>query len=137
MDVKIQIIFALILINANSWSDAVAQETDCNNPGNQSEINECAWREYRASDRELNAVYKIVIDISKEVDEDPPWGVNISITETLREAQRKWIPFRDKFCLASSVFSSGRGSMQIAEQAACLEELTRKRTAELKYFFNQ
>ena len=51
--------------------------------------------------------------------------------ETLRNAQRAWIPFRDRACEAESLAARG-GTMQNQLYLMCLTRLTTRRTEDLR-----
>ena len=57
----------------------------------------------------------------------------VTNTVMLRDAQRAWIPFRDKACAAESNLARG-GTMQSMLALNCMERLTRQRTEDLRYF---
>jgi uncharacterized protein YecT (DUF1311 family) len=51
--------------------------------------------------------------------------------ETLKAAQRAWIPFRDKACESYGFLARG-GSMEPMLVLQCRADLTRQRTSQLK-----
>jgi uncharacterized protein YecT (DUF1311 family) len=83
----------------------------------------CFDKAYRAADRGLNQTYS---QISKVLNPDE--------LEQLKVAQRLWIQFRDSTCRAESDLYKG-GTASAPAYSACLEELTRKRTADLKTIY--
>lgn len=101
----------------------LAQSPNCANPVTQLAMNQCAARNYEAADAELNAVYKQARARMKAF--SPEAGV------LLRDAQRAWIPFRDKACDAEGMLYQG-GSIRPLIVLNCLERLTRQRIADLR-----
>ncbi|PTQ72508.1 lysozyme inhibitor LprI family protein [Celeribacter persicus] len=111
---------------------ALAQEAeiDCANAMTQTEINICAGRDYKAADEDLNLVYQSAMAVAKE------WDLGLSedlccASEALREAQRAWIPYRDKVCEATGFLVRG-GSMEPMIVARCLENITRRRIEDIR-----
>lgn len=104
--------------------------------GIQQPMNQCAWRDFVIADRELNAQWKITVAAMKERDADyapykfegdtrPGWF------ESLRQAQRGWLAYRDGQCRLEGYHARG-GSMSPLLESGCLAHLTRLRTQELK-----
>jgi uncharacterized protein YecT (DUF1311 family) len=80
----------------------------------------CFDKAYKAADRGLNQMYS---QISKVLQPDD--------LERLKVAQGLWIQLRDATCTAESKLYNG-GTASAPAYSACLEELTRHRTADLK-----
>ena len=93
-------------------------------------MNICARLAYTAADAELNTAYRAAIRVMKQTDADLPARLK-GAEKALREAQRAWIPFRDKACNAYGFMARG-GTMESMLVGNCLADLTRKRTQELK-----
>ena len=72
------------------------------------------------------------MDSAKQMDQYLAPG-EVTNSEMLRDAQRAWIPFRDKACAAESNLARG-GTMQSMLVSSCMERLTRQRTEDLRYF---
>ena len=108
---------------------ATAQEIDCENAVTQQDMNQCAYADWEAADADLNAAYKRALDLLTEWDavlpEDEQGGA-----EALREAQRAWIPFRDRACEAEGYAMKG-GSAEPLLVYGCMRLLTEERTAHL------
>ena len=85
----------------------------------QFEMNQTAQNSYEKSDKELNKVYSILI---KSLDKTEK--------QKLITTQKLWIKFRDSHCEFESSQYEG-GSIKPLIYSTCLEELTKKRTAEL------
>ena len=122
---------ATLLIGVLTPVAALAQgTTDCKDPQTQTEMTICAGLDYKAADAELNQAYKAAIRSMKEMDAGLPARL-AGAEKALREAQRAWIPYRDKACKAHGYMARG-GTMESMIVGQCLADLTRKRTQELK-----
>lgn len=111
---------------------AVAQPAvDCANAETQMEMNYCAERDYLAADADLNEIYPHAIEAMRQIDSylEP---AQRGAVESLRSAQRAWIPFRDKACEAEGYLVSG-GTMMPMIIYGCLERLTRQRVKDLEF----
>lgn len=86
----------------------------------QSEMNETAYANYKKADAQLNKVYKQLMVLLPK-DEKP----------LLVQAEKDWVKFRDSHCKIEASQYEG-GSIQPLIHYNCLEELTRKRIAEIK-----
>jgi uncharacterized protein YecT (DUF1311 family) len=94
----------------------------CNNSfaQTQMEMNQTANTYYKKADAELNKVYKQLMLILDK-DEKP----------LLIQAEKDWVKFRDSHCKFEASQYEG-GSIQPLIYSSCLEELTKKRIAEIK-----
>lgn len=108
---------------------AAAQDIDCNNAVTQLDMTLCAKKDWEAADVELNAAYKSAMAAMKQTDKDLPEDLK-GAAETLRIAQRAWIPYRDSACDSYGFLARG-GSMESMLVLGCRADLTRKRTSEL------
>lgn len=92
----------------------------------------CNQAEAEAWDVLLNREYKAAMAAGKLMDEDEAAHYpNLDKrTETLRDAQRAWIVFRDAEC-RNAYANWGSGSMRHIAGTACLLELTAERTIAL------
>ncbi|HEY0275912.1 MAG TPA: lysozyme inhibitor LprI family protein [Paenirhodobacter sp.] len=97
----------------------VAQAADCASAQTQADLNICVGEDYQLADRTLNAVYARLM---KRLD---PRARGL-----LRDAQRAWIPFRDKHCAFVGSGTEG-GSIQGMVIAGCLTELTTARAGQI------
>lgn len=84
----------------------------------QLEINRCAGKHFRESDKKLNEVYKRIL---------------VALTPTDRanlvQAQRSWVKYRADNCWAERRFLGG--SLAPTREAFCLKDITEERTKEL------
>ncbi len=86
----------------------------------QLEMNETANAKYKKADVELNKVYKQLMSILDQNEK-----------QLLIQAEKDWMKFRDSHCKFDASQYEG-GSIQPLIYSTCLEELTRKRIAEIK-----
>lgn len=96
-----------------------AASNPCDEARTQLEMNECADREYRKADAELNRVYQQLMRASGGSD------------ARLKTAQLAWIKFRDAECDYKAAFNEG-GSMQPMTYSFCLADVTKARTRQLR-----
>ena len=117
----------LLLLAAFLCYDSIASAQHMNSAGAPCRnvavtiaMENCFDKAYKAADSGLNQTYS---QISKVLQTDD--------LERLKVAQRLWIQFRDATCTAESNLYNG-GTASAPAYSACLEELTRQRTADLK-----
>src|SRR5882757_6492282 len=117
----------LLLLTAFLCYDSMARAQHMNSAGAPCRnvavtlaMENCFDKAYKAADSGLNQTYS---QISKVLQPDE--------LEQLKMAQRLWIQFRDATCTAESDLYKG-GTASAPAYSACLEELTRQRTADLK-----
>jgi uncharacterized protein YecT (DUF1311 family) len=119
---------ALILFAALICSGSVAEAQHMNAAGAPCQktggvipaMGNCFGKAYKAADAELNQLYKQIRQV-----------LTPDQQQRLLGAQRLWIQLRDATCTAESDLYKGGDSASPA-YAACLEEETRQRTADLK-----
>jgi uncharacterized protein YecT (DUF1311 family) len=92
----------------------------CEQAGSQYEATQCAGREYKQADAELNKVYQQVL---KQEDKDGQ--------ARLKTAQLNWLKFRDTECEYEAGDYIG-GTMRPMVAAFCLAAVTNERTKQLK-----
>ncbi|WP_423203967.1 lysozyme inhibitor LprI family protein [Pseudomonas kribbensis] len=97
---------------------------DCANASDQATMNQCAGQEYKAADKELNAVYQQITARLKD---------NAEGKKLLISAQRAWIGFRDAECNFSASGVAG-GSVYPLIYSNCLTSVTKVRTEALKQY---
>ncbi len=114
---------ALVAFAATEHSSAQQRKSataqPCEDARTQLEMNECADREYRKADAELNRVYQQLVRASGGTD------------AKLKAAQLAWIKFRDAECDYKAAFNEG-GSMQSMTYSFCLADVTAARTKQLR-----
>jgi uncharacterized protein YecT (DUF1311 family) len=123
-------------------------EWNCDEPLVQQEMNWCAGQDYAVADAELNAQWTITAALMKERDVgmEADFGPINPVTpredtaarmvytghfQTLLEAQRAWLSYRDAQCRLEGYAFLG-GSAQPMIVSGCLAMLTRQRTQELR-----
>ena len=106
--------------------------TECKEDGNQMEMNQCAYDNFRKADNELNRVYQELR--AKQKDEK-------IYLKNLKTSQRAWIKFRD--AELETLFSCAKknkaicfGSMYGLLLNAEKTELTQQRVEQLKGYLN-
>ena len=102
----------------------------CANPTSTLEINQCAMREYKLRDRELNEAYKALTASLKPdgAGDDTDYS---AVKAQLVAAQKAWVVFRDADCGALRKYYE-QGTIRTAMHVGCLIERTDQRTKELK-----
>jgi uncharacterized protein YecT (DUF1311 family) len=120
----------LLLLTAFLCYDSMARAQHMNSAGAPCRnvavtlaMENCFDKAYKAADSGLNQTYS---QISKVLQSDD--------LERLKVAQRLWIQFRDATCTAESDLYNG-GTASAPAYSACLEEVTRQRTADLKTIY--
>ncbi|KQO70350.1 lysozyme inhibitor LprI family protein [Methylobacterium sp. Leaf88] len=86
----------------------------------QMDINQCAGADLKRADTAMNAAYSKLMG-----------QIGSKAQAGLREAQKAWLPFRDKTCALEAQGTEG-GSMQPMVIASCLTVLTTERTKALR-----
>ena len=107
--------------NVYAQDQALLQEAlkDCDK--NQMTMNMCASHRYSAADKTLNQQYRQLMAQQDAVGK-----------QRLRDAQRAWISFRDKDCLANTGLREESGSIWPLLHYSCLERHTSQRSEDLK-----
>lgn len=118
---------ALLAVAAASAGPARAQADGCDNAqAGQADLNECYGKAFKASDAELNTLYK---EIEARLKDDPDRA------RLLVAAQRAWIAFRDAECsFQDSAVAGGSAAPMI--HAMCLDSRTRARIEDFKTYLN-
>lgn len=113
----------LLLVGGVAWAQdqALLQEAlkDCDK--NQLTMNMCASHRYTTADQKLNQQYKQLVAQQDATGK-----------QRLRDAQRAWISFRDKDCLANTGLREESGSIWPLLHYSCLERHTSQRSEDLK-----
>ena len=113
------------------------EETDpgetCEDPQTQSALNACAYLNFARADDELNAQWRETTAVMRSRDAEllPDLDKQPGYLETLRNAQRAWLTFRDEHCQAESFMARG-GTMQPMLVSLCRTYLTRQRIEQLR-----
>jgi uncharacterized protein YecT (DUF1311 family) len=123
---------ALLLVLAGAAPAAAQDDVDCNNAVAQWDMNFCAERDFEAADADLNVVWKEARKAAKAMDAEQRDELK-GADKALLAAQRSWIGYRDAECVLDG-FEARGGSMEPMLVSACMAEMTRARTKELKEF---
>ena len=129
------LILPLLLQSAEPLPVCNQEEAD---RGIQPEMNQCAWREFRIADDELNAQWKITVAAMKERDAfdatyRDPNDTRLGAFDSLLTAQRAWLVYRDAHCGMDRYAPMSGGSMEPMLVAFCMRELTLERTEQLNH----
>ena len=112
----------LLFIAAGNYSAGQSQKKSepCPNAQSQAEMNDCAGREYKKADAELNQVYQKLVGMLEADDK-----------AQLKAVEMTWIKYRDANCDFVADQYKG-GSMRPMILGFCLADMTRNRASELK-----
>lgn len=102
----------------------LSMAADCGDLPNQSDMNQCAGKAYKAADTELNRVYNNYRARLEETDK-----------RKLKDVQLAWIKFRDLSCEFESSSVEG-GSVHPYISLSCLAKVTRTRIQQLEVLAN-
>jgi uncharacterized protein YecT (DUF1311 family) len=120
--VKFVLVSFLLVIAASAYSAGQSQKKrePCPNAQSQAEMNDCAGREYKKADADLNQVYQKLVTML-DADEKAQ----------LKAVEMTWITYRDANCDFVADQYKG-GSMRPMILGFCLADMTHNRTNELK-----
>lgn len=90
----------------------------------QMDLNACAGDDLKASDTAMNLAYGRLMK-----------RIGPRAQAALKDAQRAWLPYRDKTCLLESLPVEG-GSAQPMVEAGCLAKVTDERTKVLNGYLD-
>lgn len=108
---------------------AQAQALNCRDAMTQQEMTACAALDLEAADKDLNAAYAQARGFMRSLDAELVASQS-GAEAALRDAQRAWIPYRDKACLAEGFMMRG-GSAEPMLVLGCKARLTQQRAQEL------
>lgn len=100
------------------------QDLNCENPMTTAEITNCILQQYEESDRRLNEVYQQLMSV-----------LSYDERERLIDKQLEWIAYRDETC-EEEVGRVRGGTAYSSYLTACLDRVTRQRTAELEEYLS-
>jgi uncharacterized protein YecT (DUF1311 family) len=127
----------LLLQSALLQESPPTPEWNCDDPIAQQEMNQCAARDYAVADERLNQQWKITAAAMKARDAEfsasgsGEYDTREGYFETLLEAERGWLRYRDAHCRVDGYIARG-GSLEPLLVSTCKARLTRMRTDELK-----
>lgn len=123
----------VLLLMAQTGAAGAAATTDqCDDPQSQAAMTMCSRADFAAEDAEMNRQWDATVgamktrDAGRESDDRQP-----GYYDTLLEAQRAWLKYRDAECLSQSFMARG-GSMQPMLEAQCKAYLTELRIEQLR-----
>jgi uncharacterized protein YecT (DUF1311 family) len=128
--VKTGTVLAIAVVLMSMGGAAAQQNIDCGYPLTQSEMTYCAEQGWHEADADLNTVYKDAMAKMRELDSYLDASLR-GAADALKEAQRAWIPYRDKACAAYG-FQGRGGSIEPMLIYGCRATMTRARIEELK-----
>ncbi|WP_416831615.1 MAG: lysozyme inhibitor LprI family protein [Erythrobacter sp.] len=109
-------------------------DRDAAERGVQQEMNICAEADFRLAHSMLERQYLKTLEVMQERDtqmDRPDWDDRPGYFDTLVEAQRAWIAFRDAHCRSEGYAARG-GSLEPLLLSTCKTHLTELRTAQLR-----
>ena len=111
---------------------------NCEKPVAQQEMNYCAGQEYEKADAALNAQWKKTAAEMKQrdADIDRTYDKRPGYFDTLLQAQRAWLKYRDAHCASEGYLFRG-GSMEPLMVSTCKTKLTEERTQQLQFLIEQ
>jgi uncharacterized protein YecT (DUF1311 family) len=127
---------ALPLLAGVAFADvAPPPKPNCDDAMSNHEMRQCADAEFKAADKELNAVYQRALKFMRETygKEEIRQAGGQDPSADLRDAQRKWVAFRDANCRSMGTQMLG-GSGQATIVAGCVAAMTKERAKELMTF---
>ncbi len=113
--------------------DAGRDPDECHDPQTQQDMNYCAARDFASADAALNEQWAITVAAMRELDReiDRQYDDQPGHYDTLLEAQRAWLRYRDAQCRSEGFYARG-GSMQPMLEAFCRTYMTELRTQQLR-----
>lgn len=124
----------LLLQSAEALPECDAKAAEM---GVQQPMNQCAYRDFVIADQELNAQWKITAAAMKASDAEfaangsDEYDTREGFFESLLEAQRGWLRYRDAHCRVDGYTARG-GSMEPMLVSFCKTHLTQLRIEELR-----
>ncbi|MDB5780140.1 lysozyme inhibitor LprI family protein [Caballeronia mineralivorans] len=97
-------------------SAAYAGKLDCKNASDQLRLDECAGKDFKASDAKLNEVYRALSAKTSQKGK-----------ASLQSAQRAWLAYRDAQCQFETMGTID-GSIHPMVYASCMDKLTQAQT---------
>lgn len=123
---------AAAAVSTFSLNIASAEALKCGDDADNQTMIQCAYQDYQKADKELNDVYAKLMKSTKEsFTPDITAGSGQDPAADLKDAQKKWIAFRDANCrFAGTEMLGGTGQPLIVN--GCLARMTKERVKELK-----
>lgn len=127
----------LLMLQPVVQAEPPVPDWNCDDPQFQQEMNWCAAQRFAKADAALNAQWTITAeemknrDASWETGSSPEWDERPGYFQSLLEAQRAWITFRDAHCRVDGYTARG-GSLEPLLVSSCKTALTEARTEQLR-----
>jgi uncharacterized protein YecT (DUF1311 family) len=123
--VKLSVLLSSIILCLFAASNVAAQNPQTPNPCEDAqttvEMRDCAGRDYKQADAELNALYKQLMATLSDKEHQA----------SLRSAQQAWLKYRDANC-EFDAFENRGGTIYPVVYTSCLATMTTARTKELR-----
>jgi uncharacterized protein YecT (DUF1311 family) len=131
------ILSLLILAQGVTSADVECDQAKADQ-GIQYAMNLCAHKDYLIADEALNVQWKITAAEMKLRDEnfESTWDERPGYFQTLLDAQRAWIAYRDTHCTSEGYYARG-GSLEPLLVSTCKTKLTKERTEQLQFLIEQ
>ena len=131
-NIVISCLVAYTFIISNAFS---IEENNKKCTGKQLEINYCSSERFKHYDNLLNNLYKKQINYLKNENTEFKANIKYKLDHAmlLRDAQRKWVKFRDSDCLYQTK-GWERGSAHNSVHFECMAKLTRERAIHLEQY---
>lgn len=121
MTCKTTLLSAVLAVAVAAMMAVPAQAADCAAAKTQADLATCTAKDATSADAALNVVYRALAERLTTADQ-----------QRLRDAQRAWIPFRDKEC-AFRTRPYADGSVYSSLVETCKAELIQARLAQLQH----
>lgn len=118
------LLFSIVLcflVASNVAAQTPQPSNPCADAQTTVEMRDCAGREYKQADAELNAVYKQLMATLSDKEHQA----------SLRSAQQAWLKYRDANC-EFDAFENRGGTIYPVVYTSCLTAMTIARTKELR-----
>lgn len=118
---QLSLAMLIIFVAATGLLQAQKQKDPCADAQTTIEMRNCAGKEYKQADDELNRVYR---HLMAKLDDE-------GHKTALKTAQQAWIKYRDANCDFASYLNRG-GTIEPVVRYNCMTSMTSSRTKELK-----
>ncbi|MER8376643.1 lysozyme inhibitor LprI family protein [Mesorhizobium sp. M1396] len=118
---------ATLILAAPLFVNTARAADDCANAQDQATMNECAGKDFAASDKKLNDAYRQIEGRLKD---------NAASKKLLVNAQRAWVAFRDAECNFQGGPPETAGSIRPMVIANCQAGLTEKRLKDFQGYLH-
>ena len=120
--------FVVIFLFVSIGTASIAQDEETKCCCSTYDMSVCLSKVHDKVDADLNTTYQKALDLTKRFG-----GLDV---ENLKDAERKWIDYRDAECKAEySLWAGGSGGPNA--RAMCMIRLTRQRAADLKNVYTR